>query len=57
MERGEKEATPITTQPIPETLARWGKNREKKALGVRNAGKTANYWGKASWSRAATLEL
>jgi hypothetical protein len=52
-----KEATPITTQQIPETLERWGKNREKKALGERNAGKTGYFWGNVFRSKAETREL
>ena len=57
MERRVAETTPITTQQIPESLAPWGKNREKITLAMQKAGKIGNFWGNAFPSRVGTLEL
>ena len=47
----------ITTQQIPDTLALWEKNREKKVFAMQKAGKIGNFWGNAFRGRVGTLEL
>ncbi len=57
MERAERRPHPLLRNKSPNALELWGKNREKKALGMRSAGKTGYFWGNVSRRKAETREL
>ena len=57
VERRGAEATPITTQQIPASLAPWSKNREKIALAMQSTGKTGLYWGNGFLAGLGSLDL